>query len=107
MPRRRPVYLSPGGDVLGLVERPIDETVGGKIWRWLNPDAEAAEYGAVGKEAPPPVEFGDVMQTVSERYQEVTAEAVDFGGKAAKVALLVGLIAAALYGAHLFVKIRR
>lgn len=80
----------------------IDDTVGGKVWRWLHPGQEAAEYEMTGKAPPPPTTAGDVLDTAVERTLDAASAAGEHlaeGWKLAKIALVGGAI---LYGLHLW-----
>lgn len=104
---REPVILSTDGRVLsGLgADTNIDDTVGGKIFRWLHPAQEAAEYRDSGYAPPPATSFADVADTAITRAREAADQAGDFGQKAIKALAIAAGIGAALYAAHLFLEI--
>lgn len=104
---REPVILSPDGRVLrGLgADTNIDDTVGGKIFRWLNPEQEAAEYRDSGIAPPAPTTFADVSDVAITRAREAADQAGIFGTKALKALAVAAGIGAALYAAHLLLEL--
>jgi hypothetical protein len=70
-----------GKNKLGILPGQFS-SLGYTLWEWLNPEQHAAEYEAIGKEAPPPVEFGDVIGAATEDARELAsaAKAELYGG---------------------------
>lgn len=82
--------------------------LGVAIWEWLNPEQVAAEYEALGKTAPEPVGFGDVIgaavedtrDVVTGAAEEISEGATQIASGAGKIgiAAVIGLgIVAAVY----------
>lgn len=83
------------------------ESFGASLWEWLHPEQRAAEYEAVGKEAPEPVTIFDVAQAAREDVLETAqaaGEQLTSGLKLARNALIGGAV---LYALYLFSKGRR
>lgn len=86
--------------------RDIDETFGGKLFQWWNPDAVQAEYDLQagspgGREAPraPQVGFDDVLAAGRRDALETAAQAgahLSAGLKLAGIAVGIGVILYAL-----------
>lgn len=88
----------------GIFESGGAEGFGAKLWEWANPEQVRREYEAVGKTAPPPVSFDEVLNTAYGQARETAqaaGENLTTGFQLAKTALGIGAV---LYAFHLLTK---
>lgn len=66
---------------------------GAKVFEWTHPEQVAAEYAAVGKDAPPPTTAEDVLSAATEQTLDTAhaaGESLATGFDLAKKALIAG-----------------
>lgn len=69
----------------------LDSTLGAKVWRWLHPGQERAEYEGMGIEPPPQTTINDVAQQAASDVRNIVTPFADYGKW-----VIVGLVAYAI-----------
>lgn len=94
-------------------DKSISDTVGGRLWEWLNPEQRRREYdlqSGAGRTVTPPggdVSFGDVLDTAATNTLDAAAQAGAYGREALKYLKIALIGGAVLYGFHLLTEWQR